>query len=581
MSGVLVGVAVIPLVATVLGGIAGIRLGKAVTIFGGVATFGLSVALVPSVAEGRVIHAGSYLRVDPLSAVFLLAVAFVYATTAIFSAGYLGVKSDLRGRRYARLYHAGINLFAFAMVMATIVNGLALLWVAVEVTTVVSALLVAIDDTELASEAAWKYVLVASLGLGIALFGTIVIYYAGTTVFGASYSLSFSHLESAARRYPHDVVRLAFVLAVLGYGTKVGLFPVHTWLPDAHSEAPTPVSAMLSASLLAVAFYAILRFYQVTVASVGSSFPRDVLLGFGIASLALAALYLLAQRDLKRLLAYSSIEHMGIIAIGVSFGVPLALFGVLLHVLAHAAAKSSAFFGAGSILRGLSTKALARIRGGAHYLPFTAPLFVAAVLGLSGLPPFGIFRSEFLIVAGGLESSHDAPVAVLVALVIIAFFGLAWYGTETMLTPPRAPVATGPEEPGVVPETGDVGPSDQSRENENGDPTRQVALSATALARPRTTDQAATSGATSDRAGVDHPTPDRPAGDTAVGLLDREQAASSESGYATGKEQSVLMVVAMVLGLSGLLLLGLHLPASLSELLNRAVTELGPRGIRR
>jgi hydrogenase-4 component F len=221
----------------------------------------------------------------------------------------------------------------------------------------------------------------------------------------------------------------------LGFGTKMGLVPVHTWLPDAHSEAPTPISALLSGALLATSFYAILRFFQVSVRCLGPTYPRTVLLVFGLASLVLAALYLLSQRDLKRLLAYSSVEHMGILAIGMSFSAPLAIVGVLLHVIAHGAAKGTAFFGAGSIVRKFKTKDMARLRGGVGLLPWSGPMLVLAVLGLSAMPPFGIFRSEFLIVAGGLSDPQDAVAAVLVVLVTVAFFGLSWFTTETMLSP--------------------------------------------------------------------------------------------------------------------------------------------------
>jgi hydrogenase-4 component F len=192
----------------------------------------------------------------------------------------------------------------------------------------------------------------------------------------------------------------------------------------------------LSGSLLAVSFYAILRYYQVTARAVGPAFARDVLLGFGIATLVLAALYLLSQRDLKRLLAYSSVEHMGILAIGMSFGAPVAITGVLLHVLAHAAAKGSAFFGAGSVLRKYGTKDLAKVRGGIGVLPWTGPLLVLAVLGLSAMPPSGVFRSEFLIVSGGLSSgASTGPAVVLVVLAVVAFVGLCWYVTRTMMSP--------------------------------------------------------------------------------------------------------------------------------------------------
>ena len=323
------------------------------------------------------------------------------------------------------------------MLAAPLMSNLALLWVAVEVTTVISALLVAIEGTDGAAEAAWKYILIASAGLSIALLGTIFMYYAGAQVLGPHYSMAFAPLLQSASHLAVTPVRMAFVLAVLGFGTKVGLFPVHTWLPDAHSEAPTPVSALLSGSLLAVSFYAILRYYQVAVAALGPRFPRDVLLVFGVASLLLAALYVLDQRDYKRLLAYSSVEHMGILAIGVSFGAPIALAGVLLHVLAHAAAKGNAFMGSGVLLRKFGSKEIGSVHGGLDLLPWSGPLFLAAILALCAMPPFGIFRSEFEIVAGGLATSHNAPTVILVILVTVAFLGLTLAANRMLLSRPR------------------------------------------------------------------------------------------------------------------------------------------------
>jgi hydrogenase-4 component F len=273
-------------------------------------------------------------------------------------------------------------------------------------------LLVAIEDTDGAAEASWKYVLIASAGLGLGLLGTIFAYYAGAQVLGAHSDLAIQPLLNAGARLPKTPVRLAFMLAVLGYGTKVGFFPVHTWLPDAHSEAPTPVSALLSGALLATSFYAILRFYQVATATLGSGFPRGTLLAFGIASLLLASLYVFGQRDIKRFLAYSSIEHMGILAIGVSFGAPIALAGVLLHVMAHAAAKANAFMGAGVFTIKYRTKQMSSMRDGLRLLPWSGPLFLLAVLALSAFPPFGIFRSEFQIVAGGLASGNYTAAAI-------------------------------------------------------------------------------------------------------------------------------------------------------------------------
>ena len=312
------------------------------------------------------------------------------------------------------------------MLAAPMMSNLALLWVAIEVTTVISALLVAIEDTDGAAEAAWKYVLLASAGLGLGAAGDDLRLLRGRA--GARPVLRPRVLAAAGRgagRLPHAAVQLAFVLAVLGFGTKMGLVPVHTWLPDAHSEAPTPVSALLSGSLLAISFYAILRFYQVAEAALGSRFPRNVLLAFGVASLLLAALYLFGQRDIKRLLAYSSVEHMGILAIGVSFGAPAALAGVLLHVLAHAAAKGNAFMGAGVLVRKFGTKRISGVRGGLDLLPWSGPLFLLAIFALGAMPPFGLFRSEFEIVAGGLGSGSYVAAAILIIAVTVAFFGLA------------------------------------------------------------------------------------------------------------------------------------------------------------
>jgi hydrogenase-4 component F len=426
---------VVPLVAALACLRAPVRACQAVSIVAGLASFGAVIVLVPAAAHHD-LAGGRYLRADAISAVFLLATSFLYAAVAVYAVGYFrgdgptGVSAP-----YARRFYAGLNLFAWSMLAAPLMSSLALLWIAVEVTTIISALLVAIEDTDGAAEAAWKYVLIASAGLSLALLGTVFAYFAGSQVLGEHYNLDFQSLILAGPHLAHTPVRLAFLLALLGYGTKVGLFPVHTWLPDAHSEAPTPVSALLSGSLLAVSFYAILRFYQFTAAALGSGFPRDALLAFGVASLLLAALYLFGQRDIKRLLAYSSVEHMGILAIGVGFGAPVALAGVMLHVLAHAAAKGNAFMGAGVLVAKFGGKQISAIRGGLDLLPWSGPLFLLAVFALCAMPPSGIFRSEFQIVAGGLGSGSYAAAAVLVVLVTVAFFGLTASATSMLFTP--------------------------------------------------------------------------------------------------------------------------------------------------
>jgi hydrogenase-4 component F len=322
---------------------------------------------------------------------------------------------------------------------------------------------------------------------------------------------------------------------VLGFGTKMGLVPVHTWLPDAHSEAPTPVSALLSGSLLAVSFYAILRFYQVTQVAVGPRIPRNVLLVFGVASLLLAALYLFGQRDCTRLLAYSSVEHMGIMAIGISFGAPAAVAGVLLHVLAHAAAKGNAFLGAGVLVRKFGLKGLSAIRGGLDLLPWSGPLFLLAVFALGAMPPFGLFRSEFEIVAGGFATHGYAGAAVLIIGVTVAFLGLAAALMPVLLEPARhAPAEAMP-----------------------------VRVHAAAAATPVTgTSPAATTG------------------DGAVPVTgDGGQPGDAPAGPASPArgEPSTWMVLPVLAGVIVLLVLGIHPPAELNELFSRAVAMLTGR----
>ena len=460
MFAVVLAILILPPIAGVISFVVPARLAVAVTAVSGIASFALVVALVPGAAHGKLSYLSGYLSADPVSVIFLLATGFLYAAVAVYAAGYV----KHRDARYQRRFYAGFNVFAWAMLAAPLVSSLALLWIAVEVTTIVSALLVAIEDTDGAAEAAWKYVLIASAGLGLALLATVFAYYAGAQVLGEHYNLAIQPLISAGSRLPRTPVRLAFLLAVLGYGTKVGFAPVHTWLPDAHSEAPTPVSALLSGALLATSFYAILRFYQVAAAALGTGFPRDTLLAFGVASLLLASLYVFGQRDVKRLLAYSSVEHMGILAIGVSFGAPIALAGVLLHVMAHAAAKGSAFMGAGVFTVKYGTKRMPAMRDGMRLLPWSGPLFLLAIFALSAFPPFGIFRSEFQIVAGGLSGGSYAAAAVLVVLVTVTFFGLATSATSMLLSPPSQASQAGQASQGshVSQPSRDLAPSEPS-----------------------------------------------------------------------------------------------------------------------
>jgi len=427
----------IPLATSALSPLGRPALAELATLAAGAAAFALVILSTLEVRDGaRLAALGGWLRLDALGAVFLIATGLVYATAAVFSIGYL--RADRRRRDYghfARRYFTYLNLFALTMLLVPVVSDFGMLWIAVELTTIVSALLVALDRTDAALEAAWKYVLIASAGLGIALIAVVLLYAAGTGPLGDTYLPRFDAYLGAAGSLSPATVKLAFLLAAIGFGTKVGFVPVHTWLPDAHSEAPTPVSALLSGALLSSAFYALLRFYQVTVAVDGAGFPRQVLLAFGTSSLLLAALLVLRQRNYKRLLAYSSVEHMGLIALGVGFGAPLAVAGALLHVITHASAKALAFFGAGAILRRFDTKEIEGVEAAAVRLPLSGPAFLAAGLALSGVPLSGVFRSEFQIVAGGFSKPAYAWAAALIVLVNVAFLGVIWHVGRMVLSP--------------------------------------------------------------------------------------------------------------------------------------------------
>jgi hydrogenase-4 component F len=440
MSSLLILVLALPLAGGALSLSRSTRLAEAASLGSGLGCFCLTVALALSVRNGGDRQAlDGWLRLDALGAVFLLATGLLFGAATVFSIGYLSAGRDRAGyTSYARRYYALLNLFGWTMLLVPLTSDFATLWVAIELTTIVSVLLVALDRTDAALEAAWKYVLIASVGLGIALLGVILLYAAGTDALGDSYLPRFETYLSAGDRLGAVPVQFAFLLAVVGFGTKVGFAPLHTWLPDAHSEAPSPVSALLSGALLANAFYAILRFHQVTARVGGDSFPRHVLLVFGTLSLLVAGLFVLRQENYKRLLAYSTIEHMGVIALGVGFGSPIAVAGALFHVLNHAAAKGLAFFGSGSLLRRYDTKEIDGVRGAASTLPLSGPMFLTAALALGGLPVSGIFRSEFQIVSGGFAEPAYVWVTLLLVFVNLAFFGVVWSAGRMVLTPAGA-----------------------------------------------------------------------------------------------------------------------------------------------
>jgi hydrogenase-4 component F len=371
--------------------------------------------------RGRHALGGTFF-LDGLSGVFLLAVAFVYAVVAIYSVGYL--RPGVGHIRLRRWYWPLLNLFGLALLATPIVANLGVLWVAVELTTVVSALLVTSEGSDESLEAGWKYIVIGSAGLGVGLLGIVLIYAAGVPSLGDHYTPTYTTLAHAAPHLSPSLVRAGFGFALVGFGTKVGLVPMHAWLPDAHSEGPSPVSAMLSGALLAAALYAVLRLGAIAQLAVGPSYVHVLLLVFGALSLVLAAFFTLRQTNYKRMLAYSSIEHMGIISLGIGIGGPIAAYGAFFHVLVHAAAKTLAFFGAGGLLSRYETRDAHDVRGVIQVAPFTGAMVLLGALAITGVPPFGIFRSELLIVTGGFSRSSFALAGVLVLFANVAFVGV-------------------------------------------------------------------------------------------------------------------------------------------------------------
>jgi hydrogenase-4 component F len=361
--------------------------------------------------------------------VFLMALtAFVGFTTALFSRPYMRVERD-RGKLNAgrmRLYHAMYQLFTFAMLLALTANNMGILWVAMEAATLTTVLLVSLYRTPASLEAAWKYFILGGVGIAQALFGTILLYFAAERVLGAGGSaLLWTELNAVKQNLEPTVVSLAFVFLLVGYGTKVGLVPLHNWLPDAHAEGPTPISAVLSGLLLNVALYAVVRSKVLVDGALGHDFAGNLMMGFGLASVVVAAFFLSRQKDIKRLFAYSSVEHMGLITFAFGMGGPLASFAGLLHMTVHSLTKSAIFFAAGHAAQKTGTQLMEDIRGLIKISPTVGWGLMLGTLAILGLPPFGVFASEFLVLTIAMHSHPWATPFLLVSLVVAfaAVFG--------------------------------------------------------------------------------------------------------------------------------------------------------------
>ena len=367
--------------------------------------------------------------IDRVSLFFMSLISFVALMAILYSRGYMWYEADEGAIRFDELrkYYIVINTFIMVMYMTFMVKSLAVIWVCVGATTLVSTFLVGFYRNDHSTEAAWKYMMLCSVGITIALIGIMLTYAATIGVIGdEDTALDWPILYAYAAGLDPSLMKMATVLVIIGFGTKVGFAPMHTWLPDAHSQAPTPVSGMLSAVLLNCAFYAVIRFYMISEA-VLPGFAKNVLLIFGILSLFVAACFIVVSRDIKRMLAYSSIENMGLIAIGLGIGTELAIFGAMFQMMAHSVTKPLLFFSAGNIVQQYDTRNMQSITGVREKMPFTAFMMGAGALIIVGVPPFSVFVGEFCIIMASVSAGAYAVVAISVSLLAIVFAGFVMH----------------------------------------------------------------------------------------------------------------------------------------------------------
>ncbi len=434
-------------------------------IFGawrGAAEMNVAISLATLIAAGslvlRIIGGGpmsvahEQFFVDPFNVFLIALTALVGFTTAVFSRPYMRIEEH-HGRlsaRRLRLYHSMYQLFMTAMLVALSTNNMGLLWVAMEAATLSTVLLVSLYRTRASIEAAWKYFILCGVGIALALFGTILVYFAAERLLGSAGmgALLWTHLNAVKGQLDPTVIGLAFVFLLVGYGTKVGLAPLHNWLPDAHAEGPTPVSAVLSGLLLNVAMYAVVRCKILAAGALHSDLPGRMLMGFGLFSTLLAAFFLWRQRDIKRLFGYSSIEHMGIITLAFGMGGPLADFAALLHMTVHSLTKSAIFFAAGHAAQIAGTQRIAGIRGLLVVSPTVGWGLMLGSLAILGMPPFGVFTSEYLILTTAMRD-HPWATPVLLAALAVAFAAI--FGKVQPMVFGETDARTLPHSPALVP----------------------------------------------------------------------------------------------------------------------------------
>ncbi|MBU6463488.1 MAG: hypothetical protein KGR71_12945 [Proteobacteria bacterium] len=378
------------------------------------------LVILATSADTKITYWNDYVIIDGLGTWTILCAAIVYFLASLYAVGYMRLLGeDSRLHRFYAMF-AG---FGLSTLIGPMMNNAGLYWIAIELTTLISTFLVAFEHEAASIEAAWKYIIVVSAGISLALLGTVLFYWSGTFILGPTYDMTWETLQQVAPRLNPSLVSLSFLLVLIGYGTKVGLAPMHTWLPDAHSEGPAPVSALLSGALLNTAMVGIVRYLVVADAAGISRLARGTVLALGAFSLFIAALFIVRQKDIKRLMAYSSVEHMGVIALGFGFGGQLGISGALYHMLNHSLNKSAMFFGAGSVMRAYQTKRIPSIHHVIRHLPILGGLWLAGAVSITGSPPFALFLSELTIIRAGLAQAEYIVITLMIVLLIVIFVG--------------------------------------------------------------------------------------------------------------------------------------------------------------
>ena len=435
----------IPLLTGAIGSLGDLRKANDAILAGGLAlTFGLCLATAGQFLGGHVPAAfDEALRVDGLSALVLVLCGFVGLLSGVYGIGYLRHNEARRlvTPRMRRKFFALVPAYVSAMLLVSVSNNLGIMWIAVELTTLASVFLVSYHDRDTSLEAAWKFLMLGSLGLAFALLGTVLLFASGQGHLGEGMAaLDWTRFMQAAPDLQPFTLRLGVVFALIGYGTKAGLAPMHTWKPDAYREAPTPAVVLMAVGMVNGALYCILRIHLISKASIGPEFSAGLLLTLGLLSVLIATPFVLIQWNLKRLLAYSSIEHVGIMAVGMGLGARAAVFGALLHMTYHSLAKPLAFFSAGTLAKLHSSSDFDRLGGGTFTrAPIASSLFVLAAVIITGSPPFGLFFSEMTILRAGFLGSHVTATSILLAALVVLFCGFAYQVGRLVLGPPRDP----------------------------------------------------------------------------------------------------------------------------------------------